>query len=80
MLVNLHPLLFNNSDKIKEAMNTKGNINNFLGSTRPSKTHKGEVKDCSILSLDVFPCTGETALCWDKFCYFLKKLAEHFEI
>lgn len=56
MLVNLHPLLLNNNNKIKEAMNIKGNINNLLGSTRPFKTHKGEEgKDCSILSLDVFP-------------------------
>lgn len=71
MLVNLHPLLLNNNNKIKEAMNIKGNINNFLGSTRPFKTHKGEEgKDCSILSLDVSPWAGETALCWDKFCYF----------
>lgn len=38
MLVNLHPLPFNYNDKIKETMNTKGNFNYFLGSTRPFKT------------------------------------------
>ena len=81
MLVNLHPLPFNYNDKIKEAMNIKGNINNFLGSTRPFKIHKGEEgKDCSILSLDVFPWAGETAVRWDKFCCFFFKQAEHFAI
>lgn len=71
MLVNLHPLLFNSSDKIKETMNIKGNINNFLGSTRPFKTHKGEEgKDCSILSLDVFPCTEKLPYAGTSFAIF----------